>query len=123
MIGQALADDITKHADESGEVGAFAGVEAIRLLVQVAEEVGRIDGHVGASDGPLQQRPEVFESVGVDLTVHVGDGVVNRRVLVIVAPSDFRKALVRRMRVGEDVGALFNGGVDLRAKLGLLGGS
>jgi hypothetical protein len=31
----------------------------------------RFDGHVGALQGPLQQRPEIFDGVGVDLSIHV----------------------------------------------------
>ena len=58
----------------------------------------RFDGNTGAFDGALQQRPEVFEAVGVDLSVHVAFGVVDHLMHIInVQP------VVGLQRVGEHV--------------------
>ena len=46
-------------------------IVAVRLLVQIAEEVERFDRHVGSADTALQKRPEVLKAVGVDVSVHV----------------------------------------------------
>src|SRR5687767_4531419 len=72
LISQALADNATDHIHESGAVGTLARVEAIDLLVHVAREMAGIDAHVGSLDGALQERPEVFEAVGVAVIADVG---------------------------------------------------
>src|SRR5258705_250028 len=42
----------------------------------------RLNAHVGSFQGTLQETPEVFEPVGVDLSVHVCLGMVNDAVNV-----------------------------------------
>src|SRR5688572_13262284 len=62
----------------------------------------RFDGDIRALDGPLQEAPEVFAAVGVDLPVHVFLGVVDKFVGVIAL-----KSAIRQERIGVDVGANF----------------
>src|ERR1017187_7951709 len=58
----------------------------------------RFDRNVGAMNAALQERPEVFQPVGMDFAVHVGHSMVNNFMLKFV------KALVGLERVGEDRG-------------------
>src|SRR6478672_790284 len=55
------------------------------------------DGHVGALEGTLEQRPEVLKAVGVDLSVYVRLGMVDNAVDIIGA-----QAVVGHERIGID---------------------
>jgi len=68
-IGKPLADDALESEREAEGVIATAIVEPESLLVKVPEQVERFDRYVGALDGPLQERPEVLATVGVDVAV------------------------------------------------------
>lgn len=46
------------------------------------EQVERLDGNIGSPDRALQQRPEVFQPVGMDVPAHIGFGMVDDRVNV-----------------------------------------
>src|SRR5580658_7709497 len=41
------------------------------LFVKVTEQMKRFDAHIGSPDSALQKTPEVFESVGVNLSIDV----------------------------------------------------
>jgi hypothetical protein len=58
-----------------------------------------LHAHVGALERPLEQTPEVLQPIGVNLVVHVGDGVVNHFMLKLI------EALIGLQRIGEDRGA------------------
>ncbi len=94
---RAAPDDGPEHLDEAPAVGVPPLVEPERLLVEVAEEMERLDADVGAFDVAFQERPEVFEPVGVDLAARVGFGVVDDLVRVVG-----RQAFIRLQRVGVD---------------------
>ena len=57
-------------------VKCLAVVVPERLLIEVAKQMKRFDAHISTVDTSLQQRPEVFEAVGVNATVDVLDGVI-----------------------------------------------
>src|SRR5713101_6797498 len=76
-VGYPLADDARGCSDEPRRVRCFAGVEAIRCLVQVAVEVFGINRVVGSVDHPLEQRPEVLKPVRVDAIAHVAFRMVD----------------------------------------------
>ena len=58
-------------------VSQFSIVIAEYLLVQIPKEMERLHADIGALQLPLEQAPEVFHSVGVDLPVNVPFGMVN----------------------------------------------
>src|SRR4029077_16889389 len=99
LIGEPLADDADSGAKESGAIVQLAGVEPERLFVQVAEEVEGLDADVSPLDRPLQERPEVLQSVGVDLPANVALAVVDDLMVVRVAEVG-----IGLERVGEDLG-------------------
>src|SRR5438132_1327413 len=94
---QALADDCLAHLDESLSVSHLASIEPERLLIEVAKQMERFDRDIGALDGALQERPEVFEAVDVDLPIDVSLRVVNDLVDVILVQS-----VVGLERIGKD---------------------
>lgn len=98
-IGQALAVDSAGNPCEPSRVGVLALVESERLLVQIAEQMERFDADIGALDGPLEQAPEVLQSVCVDLALGVPLGVVDDLVDVCIAELG-----VGLERIGVDLG-------------------
>src|SRR6185437_3127290 len=78
-------------------------VVAERLLIQVAEQVERLDCNVGAVQPTFNEAPEVFHAVGVDLTVNVLGGVINDS-----AQESVLQPVVARMLVGHDLCATPN---------------
>lgn len=75
---------------ESLGIGQRAIVESERLLIEVTEQVERLHRHIRALDGALQQRPQVFASVGVHVPVDVRHGVVDDVVRVVWGQPDIR---------------------------------
>src|SRR5262245_32066515 len=79
-------------------------VKAERLFVEVAEQMERFDGNVGALDGALQETPKILQAVGMNLFVHVGFRVVNDAVDV----SALSHPVIRAKRVSVETGAGFD---------------
>jgi hypothetical protein len=48
-----------------------------RLLIQITEQMIRLDRNVSAADGPLQKAPVIFKPVSVYLPIHIGYGVIH----------------------------------------------
>src|SRR5712664_3594390 len=83
-------------ANEMVFLGAI--VVAEHLLVEVSEQVERLDVDVCSLESALEKAPEVFQPVGVNLSVNVAFGMVNRlvnKVLVV-------QSLIRQKRVSVD---------------------
>lgn len=58
----------------------------------------RLDTHIRSLDGSLQERPEIFHAIRVNVAINVGFGVVNYLVGV------FRiKPIVRLQRIGINI--------------------
>ena len=66
VIGESLAHHAEQHLGKTLAVLRFAVVESEHLLIQVAREMEGIHRNEGALDRPLEQGPEVLQSVGVD---------------------------------------------------------
>src|SRR5208282_2516435 len=98
-IGEALSDYVRGNVLETKSiVSQFPQVEAEHLLIQIPEEVEGFHAHVGSLNSTLQEAPEVFESVGVNLPVYVFLGVVNYLMLEIL----MLQALIGEQRIGVD---------------------
>lgn len=109
-VGEALLQDGGHGVDKAASVAVLPVVEPEGLFVEVAEQVEWLDADVGAVDRPLQEAPEVFESVSVDVPLSVGLGVVDDLVNVVAL-----QATVRRKIIGEH----FRAGFDVFADSGL----
>lgn len=72
FVHQPLAKDVGGGFDQSATVAVvvLAFVEAERLLVEVTMQVERLNADVGSLQGPLEDRPEVFDAVGMHRPVH-----------------------------------------------------
>jgi hypothetical protein len=100
---EAFPDDADDAFQEPSRIGVVAFVESERLLIEVSEQVKRLNADIGSSDSPLQQGPEVFKSVGVDMASGVAHGMIYHVVNVIVSQS-----LVGLQRVGVNLRAFGN---------------
>jgi len=86
-VSKALAYDLRYCKVEAVTVGhriifGSAIVIAPRLLIQVAKKMERFDANIGALQSALEQTPEVFHAVSVDLPVHILERMVDYLVLV-----------------------------------------
>jgi len=92
-------------------VRQFAEVKPEHLFVQIPEQVELFHAYVGSFEAALEQAPEVFESIGVNLTVNVPFRMVNDLVL----ESFFPQSLIGHERIGVDRASCF----DVSANLSL----
>src|SRR6266576_3846766 len=76
-VGEAAVHDGAHHIYEAASV-----IEPMDLFVKVRGDVERVNADVGALDGALQERPEVFKTVGVDLPLDIAMGVVHDLMLI-----------------------------------------
>jgi hypothetical protein len=111
-IGEVLSDYMRGNVLETKSiVSQFPQVEAEHLLIQIPEEMKGFHAHVGTFDSALQQAPEVFESVGVNLPVNVFLGMVNHMMLEILV----FQSLIGKQRIGVNRAA----SLDVMANLSL----
>lgn len=103
FVGDPLADDLADADVEAFGVRGFAVVVAKRLFIQIPEQVERFHADVCAVQATLQEAPEVFHSVGMDVSVDVFNGVVDDGVLVVRLQS-----IVGQQFVTEDRRARFD---------------
>jgi hypothetical protein len=90
-------------------VSQFPKVIPEHLLIQIAEEMESLNANVGALELALEQAPEVFESIGVNLPVNVAFGMVNNLVL----ESLMLESLIGQERIRVDRAASFDVSVNL----------
>ncbi len=82
-IGEPLARGCGQYVTKSGRVIDLPLIVSEHLLVDVAIQMNRGDGHVSTFQRPLQQTPEVLQAIGVDLTDDVFINVVDAGVEVV----------------------------------------
>ena len=94
----------------SSIVRQFPEVVPEHLFVQIPEQMELFHARVSSLEAALEQAPEVFESVSVNLSVNVLFGVVNDLVL----ESLFPESLIRHERIGVDRTPRFDVGTNGR---------
>src|ERR1700730_6814830 len=94
-------------ANEMGFLGAV--VVAEHLFIQVAEQMEWLDAYVCSLESTLNQAPEVFQSVGMDLPVNVLFGMVDNLVLKAL----LLQSHVGHERIGIDRAARFDVGANV----------
>jgi hypothetical protein len=103
-IGQALVENAANQfAAPFPITRCFAIVEPESLLVQVAKKMKRLDAHVSSLEPALEQAPKAFQVISVNVAVHVFDGVVDDRVLIVSVQS-----FIGQQLIGEDRRASFH---------------
>jgi hypothetical protein len=70
-IGQPFSHDLTYRQIEPRGIVHFPIIVAASLLVDIPKQVERLDTHVGAVQAALQKRPEVLQSIGMDLAFNI----------------------------------------------------
>jgi len=85
-------------------VRQFAEVVPEHLFVQIPEQMELFHAHVGSLESALQETPEVFEAVGMNLPVNVFFRMVNHLVL----ESLFLESLIGHECIGVDRAACFD---------------
>ena len=103
LVGDSASDNLFHYSNETLRVRGLAVVVAKCLFIDIAEQVERLNADVRAMQATLQETPEVFHRVGVDLAVHVLHGVVDDGVLIVVF-----KSVIGLQFIGEDRGPGFN---------------
>src|SRR5579862_2550324 len=110
-VGESAPGDGSEYGLEASVVPEAALVEREDALVEVAEEVVRLDADVGAVEAALDEAPEVLDAVRVYATIDIAFGVVDRAVREPDA-----EPVVRRERVGVDHRAIRDGVLDTGAQ-------
>src|ERR1035441_3477664 len=108
-IGEALAHAFANQITEAVRASQRQAIIITkRLFIDIPEQVERLYAHVGAVQSALQQTPEILDTVGVDIAIHVRFHVVD-----YVMGEIGLKPEVRLQFVGENVGTRFNVLVDV----------
>jgi hypothetical protein len=112
LIREAFASDMLHCQNKPRTiVRQLAKVVAKYLFVQIAEQVKRLNRNIRALQSALEQTPEVFQSIGVNLPVNVRFGMVDNLML----ESVILESHVGHERIGVDRTACF----DVSANIGL----
>jgi hypothetical protein len=93
---QAASRHLRAHDSEALCVRELSSVVAERLLVKISEQVERLNADVGPLKLSLNETPEVFHRVRVNVAMRILDSMVNNRVPILG-----RKPVVRLQRITE----------------------
>jgi hypothetical protein len=96
-IRQSASDDLFHNAGEPLRVRHGAIIVAKRLFVQITEEMERFDAHVGPINSTLQEAPEVFHPVRVNVPVNILLRVIDDLVRVLAV-----ERIVGEKFIGDD---------------------
>jgi hypothetical protein len=69
-VGQPPSSNRRYHLSEPTAVVLFAFVKPKGLLIEIGVKVSRVNADIGTFAGPLQETPEVFNIVGMDVAIH-----------------------------------------------------
>jgi hypothetical protein len=88
VIREALSEDVARNTLEASAVmEQLAEVVSENLLIQIAEQMERLDTNVRSLESALEETPKVFQAVRVNLAINVPLGMVNHAVRVIAAQT------------------------------------
>jgi hypothetical protein len=103
-VGEPLPNNLANGKVKAlGIVHVLAIVEAKRLPIDIAEQVVRFDRNIGAVDSALQETPEVFQPVSVDILSDIFHSVVDNFMRVL-----FRESVIRLQRIAINRRPSFN---------------
>ena len=90
-VGETLAADLGHSQSEALRIAhVFAVIETEHLFVKVAIEMVRLNTYIRSMKGTLNQRPEVFNRVRVDLAAHILNRMVDYFMLVMLVEANVR---------------------------------
>lgn len=116
VIGKAFASKRSRRFHKPISISSFAGIKSKSLFVKITEQVKRFYRNVSTFDASLEQRPKVFNPVGVNVAVPVFV-----RVIDYVMDIFFVKLVVRAKRIAVDRRASFDVLADFAVKHSALG--
>src|SRR4030042_440025 len=102
IVSQSLAKNTIDYGLESVGVIGFPSIEAESLFVKVFGQMKCFNADVGSFDCSFQETPEVFNTIGVNMTVDVSLSVVNDLVDILGV-----QIIIGRERIGDKVATLF----------------
>src|SRR5262245_55445566 len=105
FVHDSLSDNLTHDHLEAFTVITETLIESKDLFIQVAEHMKRFNTNVGALNATLQERPEVLNAVGVNVSTHIFFGVTHEGML----ESLIAKKAISSMFVRVDTGATLHG--------------
>src|SRR6266849_3319264 len=111
-VSQTFSHYASQCLNESTLVIIFAFVKPKCLLVEIPKQMKRLDVDVSSMKGTFQKRPEVFQSVRVDMALRITNGMVNNSSVVVVF-----KIVIRHKRISADSSALLDILANVTAKL------
>src|SRR6266542_556240 len=111
-IFQCLSGNAAKCFRESASVGILALVESKGLLVAIPEQMKRLDINIGSMQSAFEKRPEVFQSISVNLAACVAFQMVNDLAVIILF-----QIVVRHKCVCANCGTYFDMFPHISAKL------
>src|SRR6266498_3184385 len=82
-VFQSFPDNATKRLSESTSIIVFAFVKSKRLLIQIPEQMKRLNVHIRPMQRAFKQRPKVFQSVRMDVALRVANSMVNNSSVII----------------------------------------
>jgi hypothetical protein len=99
VTGEATASNLRTNYREAIRISKLAPVIAKALLIEVSEQVERLHADICAVKLPFHERPEVFHSIRVDVSLGVLDRVIYYLMAVI-----FGQSIIGFQRVAEQRG-------------------
>lgn len=112
LIGQPLVGYASERENETARVvQSLAIVESETLLVQVSEQVERLDRNIGSVNAALQQTPKVFHIVRMNVALDIRNRMVNNLMSVVT-----RQPAIGKQRIGVESRTRFNMLSDFRLK-------
>src|SRR5471030_723495 len=117
LVCDTASDNLFHDSGKSLRVRKLPSVVAECLFVNVAKQVKRLNADVGPMQATFQETPEVLHRVGVNVAIHVLNGVVDDGVLIVRL-----QAIVGFQFIAEYRRARFDAFADQRLKLILLSG-
>src|ERR1700676_5594425 len=88
IVSETLTDDLRNDSAESSAiVQVFTMVVTEGLLIEIAEQMERLDTNVSTFEPSLGKRPKVFNAVRMDIAVNVALCVIDHLMDVISAQA------------------------------------
>jgi hypothetical protein len=90
LVRQPLSSDRRTDLPKPLAILVFPFIEPESLFVQVPAQMRRVNTHIGALKGPLQETPEILDIVGMNVTPHEFNRVVNGFMRVVGGKTEIR---------------------------------
>jgi hypothetical protein len=103
-VFQTLPNNATNSRYKATSIGVLALIEPESLFVEVSEQMKRLDINVGSFDRALEQAPEVFQPVRVNVALSIANRMVDDLGNIILVHADIgAKRIGMQFRAFQDV--------------------